>query len=181
MMDGDHLIWSNYNLNYEDWAAELEMAYPELNSEERYLKMLEINAAQLDDERANLSIQLNESILVIGSLSLWDGHHSGYREIASGNIRDCLTYYHDYATWYVDRLGDLRCDDVHHDGTNHYLYRVYKPNTTKAQRDRLKEKIYNGTVTRKDITHVTSRLGDDIGKVYGWQFPRKAASRGLER
>lgn len=45
----------------------------------------------------------------------------GYKEIPSGNIRDCLYSDTDYSTWYVDRLGDLRCDAIHHDGTNFYL------------------------------------------------------------
>ena len=58
----------------------------------------------------------------------------------------------DYSTWYVDRLGDLRCDAVHHDGTNHYLYRAYKENVSEAQIDRLKEKLYSGTATRADVT-----------------------------
>ena len=97
----------------------------------------------------------------------------GYREISSGNIRDCLYTEHDYATWYVDRYGDLRCDDVHHDGTNHYLYRAYRDGVSEAQRDRLKEKIYDGTATRSDIARITRRLGDEIGRVYGWSFPSR--------
>jgi hypothetical protein len=37
--------------------------------------------------------------------------------------------------------------------------------------DRLKVKLYHGTATRTDITRVTDRLGDEIGRVYGWSFP----------
>lgn len=97
----------------------------------------------------------------------------GYKEIASGNIRDCLYSDRgiDYSTWFVDRLGDLRCDAIHHDGTNHYLYRTYKPGVRESQIDLLKEKLYYGTATRADITRITRRLGDEIGKVYGWGFP----------
>ena len=36
----------------------------------------------------------------------------------------------------------------------------------------LKEKLYYGTATRADITRITRRLGDEIGKVYGWDFPQ---------
>ena len=121
-------------------------------------------------------------ILVIGDLGLWFGRRSGYKEIPSGNIRDCLFSDTDYTTWYVDKLGDLRCDAVHHDGTNHYLYRAFKPGVTEAQMDRLKDKIYNGTATRSDITRLTMRLGDEIGKVYGWDFPQHSrAVKSLER
>ena len=31
MTDGDHLIWSNYDLDYEDWRDDLEAEYPELS------------------------------------------------------------------------------------------------------------------------------------------------------
>ena len=134
--------------------------------------MLEINDDYLDDERMNLNIQLSQPILMIADLGLWNGRRSGYKELASGNIRDCLYVEHDYVTFYVDKDGDLRCDDIHHDGTNHYLYRTYKDSSTDAQRQDLKDKVFFGVATRKDIEQVTDRLGDEIGKVYGWEFPQ---------
>ena len=81
----------------------------------------------------------------------------------------------DFTEWYVDRYGDLRADAVHHDGTNHYLYRVFKEGVTESQMERLQEKIYMGKATRADITRVTKRLGDEIGRVYGWDFPKSRA------
>jgi len=182
MKDGAHLIWSNYDLDYEDWRADLEDEHPEMSEDERYYKMLDINADYLDDERANLNIQLSQPILVIADLGLWNGRHSGYREIESGNIRDCLCPQYDYTTFYVDKEGDLRCDDIHHDGTNHYLYRVYKDSIPEEMRDELKEKLYFGTASQKDIDRVTRRLGDEIGKVYGWELPQpQMVSRGEAR
>ena len=172
MTDGDHLIWSNYHLDLDDWRDDLLEEYPDAGETELYQLMQERNDSYLDDERVNLNIQQSRPILVIADLGRWNGRFSGYKEIASGNIRDCLYSDTDYSTWYVDRLGDLRCDAIHHDGTNHYLYRVYKPGVTETQIDRLKGKIYDGIATRSDITRITQRLGDDIGKVYGWSFPR---------
>ena len=84
----------------------------------------------------------------------------GYKDIPSGNIRDCLYSDTDYTEWYVDKYGDLRADASHHDGTNHYLYRVFKENVTETQMENLKDKIYYGKATRADITRVTRRLGD---------------------
>ena len=55
---GRHVIWSNRDLDYEDWRDELEAEYPDLSEDERYLKMLEINDDYLSDERANLNIWL---------------------------------------------------------------------------------------------------------------------------
>ena len=116
-----HIIWSNHELDYEDWKDDLEKEYPDLSDDERYSLMYEINDGYLDDERVNLDIQLDTPILMIADLGRWNGRFPGYGEIKSGNIKDCLESQMDYLTWYVDHLGDLRCDAVHHDGTNHYL------------------------------------------------------------
>ena len=169
------LIWSNYDLDYDDWREDLEDEYPELSESEREELMYEINGDYLDDERSNLDIQMSRPILVIANLGLWYGNRMGYKEIPSGNIRDCLYSERDidWSTWYVDQLGDLRCDAIHHDGTNHYLYRVYKDGATETQIDNLLVKIYEGRATRKDITRLTRRLGDDIAAVYGWQIRRR--------
>lgn len=177
MSEDKHIIWSNHDLDYEEWRADLETEYPELDENDRYLKMYEINNDYLDDERANLHIQLRQPILVVADLGLWNGRRMAYKEISSGNIGDCLYSDTDYSTWYVDKLGDLRCDAIHHDGTNHYLYRTYKDTATAAQIDRLKEKLYEGRATREEITRVTRRLGDEIGKVYGWSFPQHSRQR----
>lgn len=173
MSDNKHIIWSDYALDYEDWRGVLESEYPDLSENERVALMYEMNGDYLDDERANLNIQLPQPIIVIGDLGLWYGRRMGYKEIESGNISDCLYSDTDYSTWYVDKLGDLRCDAIHHDGTNHLLYRTYKPGVSESQIDLLKEKLYNGTATRADITRITRRLGDEIGKVYGWDFPQR--------
>ena len=161
MTEQKHLIWSNFDLDYEDWRTDLEEQYPELTEDERMMLMYDINNGYLDDERANLNIQLDQPILIIADLGLWTGRHMGYKEITSGNIRDCLY--------------------IHHDGTNRLLYRTYKPGVRESQIDLLKEKLYYGTATRADITRITRRLGDEIGKVYGWDFPRRGRSASMER
>lgn len=181
MRDEKHIIWSNYDLDYDDWRDDLEEQYPDLSENERVELMYEINSDYLDDERANLDIQLSRPILVIGDLGLWNGRRMGYKEIGSGKISDCLYSDTDYSTWYVDRLGDLRCDAVHHDGTNHYLYRTYKEGVRESQMELLKEKLYRGIATRADITRVTRRLGDDIARVYGFSVPRQQRQAVIER
>ena len=183
MTSDKHIIWSDYDLDYEDWRDDLEAEYPDLSEDERIALMYEINGEYLDDERTNLNVQLSYPILVIGDLGLWHGRRMGYKEIDSGNIRDCLYTERDidYARWYVDQLGDFRCDAFHHDGTNHYLYRTYKDGVSETQIDLLKEKLYRGIATRADITRITRRLGDDIAKVYGFSIPRQRQAATLER
>lgn len=174
-----HVIWSNIRLDFEDWREDLEEYYPELSEEELYWKMHEINAEYLNDERMNLDIQLTQPILVVGDLGLWHGRVSGYREIASGNIKDCLYSGRDIdmCEWYLDKNGDLCAEAIHHDGTNHYLYRAYKDNVTESQIDNLKARIYKGIATRADITRITRRLGDEIAKVYGFNIPKQRQSK----
>ena len=176
-----HVIWSNYDLDLDDWRDDLLEEYPDADEQRLYELMMERNASYLDDERINLNIRMNQPILVICDLGLWNGRRMGYAEFPSGNIRDCLFTATDYVTWYVDKEGDFRCDAIHHDDRNHYLYRAYKHGATEAQIERLKEKIYDGVATRADIAKVTQRLGDEIGKVYGWKFPKQIKSHSQER
>ena len=147
--------------------------YPELPEDKLYEKMHELNAEYLDDERQNLDIQFSQPILVIGDLGFWNGRAQGYKMVNSGNIRDCLYSDTDMTEWYVDKNGDLRADAIHHDGTNHYLYRVFKRGVTDAQIENLQDKIYCRRATRTDITRVTQRLGDSIAAVYGFRIPKQ--------
>ena len=164
------VIWSNSNLDYEDWKEFFDEEYPGLDVNERIDMMYELNDEYLDDERMNLDIPVAEEIIVLGDLGLWNGRKSGYKEIHGHSIKDCLYTDTDYATWYLDGRGDLCCEAIHHDGTNHYLYRVFKPNVSDTRKENFLEKVLRGTVTRADITRNTQRLGDKIAEVYGWKM-----------
>lgn len=118
----------------------MEELYPGYSDDELYDIMVKSNAENLYDERVNLNIQLSQPIIVIGDLGRWNGRVSGYKMIDSGNIKDCLYSDTDYTEWYVDKYGDLRADAVHHDGTNHYLYRVFKDGVTDMQIENLQDK-----------------------------------------
>ena len=175
-MNDKHIIWSNYNLNFDDFKTELSALYPDKTDDELRSIMYENNNEFLNDERVNLDIQLPREIVIIADIGRWNGRFSGYKEISSGNIKDCLYSECDHTTWYVDKDGDLRCDAIHHDGTNYYLYRTYKPNTTDKQIEDLKNKLYDGTVTKEYIKRVTDCLGDNIAKVYGFNLPKTKQS-----
>ena len=166
-----HVIWSNIDLDVDDWKAYLLEAYPEIDPEDEdalYRLMIDINNDYLDDERQNLNIQLSQPILVIADLGLWHGRRMGYKEIESGNIRDCLYDSNDYSEWFVDSRGNLRCTSIHHDGRNHYLYRVWKDGVSDTQRENLEDKLYRGIASPRDITRLTRSIGREIGAVYGW-------------
>ena len=183
MWERKYIIWSNENLDTEDWKESFK-EYIEMNNldidpndeEELYKYMVETNDEYLSDERINLNINVpdTDTVLVIADLGLWNGRCSAYREIHADKISDCLYTDRDtdYTTWYLDNRGDFCCDQIHHDGTNHLCFRAYKPNMTEAQKENLKAKLYMDTATRADITRVTQRLGDEIAKVYGWDIPK---------
>jgi len=170
-----HIIWSNLNLDLEDWREFLEEEYPGRTEEEYYDLMHELNNGYLDDERMNLDRQLSTPILVCADLGLWNGRKSGYRMIGSGNIKDCLDSGFADVEWYVDRQGDLRSTAVHHDGRNHYLYRAVRERVPDWKVERLQNRLYEGTASYADIAKVTRRLGDEIAAVYG--FPIQEENR----
>ena len=172
-MQKNHIIWSDMDLDFDKQKAELQEQYPDASDDELLLRMYETNNDSLDDERSNLNIQLSQSIIVIADIGRWNGRFNGYRMIESGNISDCFQSECDMNEWYVDKNGDFRCKAIHHDGTNYYIYRTFKDNVTESQIENLQGKILDGTATRRDITRITKRLGDDIGAVYGWRFPQR--------
>ena len=67
-------------------------------------------------------------------------------------------------------------------GAGVFLYPSFR---TAAQKQTAQAEIQRfeneGTATRADITRLTRRLGDDIAKVYGWDFPQHNRQRGDAR
>lgn len=161
------LIWTSRPDNLEDMKKAFLEDHPELDDIEDDA-LYEINDELLQDERKNLDIELACPILAIANLGLWNGRFPAYKELGN-NIKDCL--YSDYEpTWYVDdQTGDFCCDEAHHDGVNHIIYRQIKSTASPKAVAALRAKIYWGSVTRADINRVTKRLGDEIGQVYGWE------------
>lgn len=166
-----HLVWGNIDMVLDDWREGIIECFPEINQDdehEMWEAMYDLNNSYLDDERVNLDVELDDNILIIASLGLWHGHRTGYKEIGS-NISDCLYTDCDYNEWYVDGYGNFRCTAVHHDGINHYLYRVWKRDTSDTQRELLMDKLYQGTATQRDITRYTRSVGKEISRIYGWR------------
>lgn len=171
-MKTKHTIWS-CNINLDDWADYIE----ELKADGRidedddgYEECADLNAEYLDDERINLNIPIDDGIIVLADLGLWDGRRYAYYEHEFYNIADCLyslTRGIVYPTWYVDRY-NFKCNEMHHDGTNYYTYRKWKSGLSDTQKENFLDKVVMGTVTNKDISRYTESLRPYIAKVYGW-------------
>ena len=170
------MIWSNIDLDLKDWK-ELREEYPDYTEEQLTDIMYDTNNGYLDDERSNLDIQCNSEIIAIADIGRWNGRFAGYGIIKSGNVADCLYSPHDYAQWYVDRDGEFRSTQIHHDGSNYYYYRSFKDGVEDDERDDLLADIYEGKATQEQIDRLTDKLGPTIGKVYGWEFPTDKAER----
>ena len=160
-----HIIWSNMNMDYDDWKADLESDYPECTEDERKDLMYTINDEYLQDERVNLDVTVDGRILVIADLGLWNGRHQGYK-ILSSNIKDILYTDSDYAEWYGDGK-DIKGIAAHHDGTNFLMYRVIKEDRNIVK---LLSAIYNGEeISRQQLSYYTKSLYPYVAKIYGWR------------
>lgn len=135
------VIWSNEYLDWDNYRDAFEEDYSGLSDDEKYQLMCDLNSDYLDDERRNLDVQVGTLIIVIADIGRWDGRHTGYREISSGCIKDCLESQLDGVTWYVDGKGDFRMDGYHHDGRNYYLYRKYREGISEEAIEDFKGKI----------------------------------------
>ena len=166
------IIWSNRNLDVEDWREaykefiEMNNLDWDLDDEEKlYSFMYDTNDAYLGDERMNLNTQTDGRILVIADLGLWNGRKQGYK-ILGDTISDILYDRNaEYMEWYSDGH-NIKAIASHHDGTNFYEYRVIRED---RNIDNLLEAIYNGEeITRKKLNYYTKSLHSYVANVYGW-------------
>ena len=138
----EHIIYDSDNCEYDDYGY----------------------CSDFDDEVGNLHKELDNRIIVIADLGLWNGRHSGYKVIGS-NLNDIMYQSTDgnYKVWFDGH--NIKAKDSHHDGYNYYEFREIKSG---VNIDILKNKIYNGTFTRRDINRYTTSLGKYVKEIYGW-------------
>lgn len=176
------VIW-NSAPDFTDWEDDLRAEYPDANEDELYQIMTETNDSYLDDERANLrDICIPNDICCVGNIGTWRGCFTGYPRQMLKSIPDCLRSFCDSdstLTIYIDKRGELRSTEAHHDGVNTYWFRAFKPDVSEAQKQRLWSLIYNRQPYENFLRRITFRLGDLIGDVYGLTFPHrpKAAAK----
>lgn len=165
------IIWSNMNINPDDWKeiykeiAE-ENGWDEDTDDENNLwnYIYEELDHYIDDERMNLDVTTDGRILVVADLGLWYGRRQGYR-ILDRNIKNILSADVDYVEWYSDGY-NIKATATHHDGTNYYEYRVIREDRNIQN---LLDAIDNGEeITRKKLNYYTRSLEPYVRRVYGW-------------
>ena len=125
-------------------------------------------AQEIDNELSRMMSEFKEEtpyaaddIVAIGILNLWNGQKLGYKCLDSSDIGQVFeTAQGDFATWGLTANKDIVCIDRHHDGTNYYLYRSFKPHITDVQQENFLTKIYEGKLTQQDISRYTHRIGE---------------------
>lgn len=165
------IIWSNMNINPDDWKegykkeAELNEWDEDTEDEDNLWKYIyETLDYYLDDEHMNLNVPTDGRILVIADLGLWYGRRQGYK-ILNGNVKNILSNDADYVEWYSDGY-NIKATAAHHDGTNYYEYRVIREDRNIQN---LLDTIYHGEeITRKKLNYYTKSLEPYVAKVYGW-------------
>lgn len=161
-MNEKRVIWQNYDIDVCEGPYEGES----LES------AIDLNWVRLEEERLNLNIDLPGSIVMIGSISRWDGTFVGHCVKDSDNLSDCLEFLNccEYGEWFVEG-GEFQSRQSHHDGTNHITYRLL-PNGLSAD---ICEKLESGEYSLEDLWGWTESLAPYVCKVYGWTEKTESA------
>jgi len=104
-------------------------------------------------------------VFVFGTVGLWNGRMI-VGEIVDSLDRRIARAMEDYNRITLDR--DLAIEAVHHDGTNHYTIRQLKPDLSEIQRENFENKLDEGLISKRDITHYTRSLRPLIARYYGF-------------
>lgn len=168
-----HMIWNNTEWLEEDFhdiMNNLDQYDIEPGDESSAWELAhEWNDENLQDETTNLNVEVG-TIIVFANLGLWNGRHTAYKTLKSGNLKDCLSVCcGDYIEWFVDDSGDVIVRDTHHDGTNVYTFRALRK-LTDTQIENFYDKLDYEGVDSKTIKRYTRRLGDYVANVYGWKI-----------
>ena len=164
----ERFIWSNMDIKNDDWEegfkdwCEFNGLEPEYMNIDEYIN--DTLSEDLDEERMNLDKEVDGVIVAFADLGLWDGHHQGAKIFGTNVSKILYDSNCDYAKWYCDRW-NVRFEGAHHDGRNHYLYRVAKDRDTA---ERLVEKIAYEGMTEKQFMKATKSLRPYVAEVYGW-------------
>lgn len=167
------IIWTSEVDTSDEAVAEFRETYAEIgvefNSDDDAIRaMYDLNQDYLADEKANLDIPLDHPILVIADLGLWHGRRQGYKVIGK-NVKDILSFTcgdPDEITYFADAY-NVRADDTHHDGTNHYTFRVLRGDEDECWP--LLDAIYKGSeVTSSLLNRYSRSVLPYVADVYGW-------------
>ena len=127
------------------------------------MKNIIFNSMAMDEWDYNVLMECARDLpygdyIVIGSLGLWHGRVSGYKEFR--DLTDAFRSEYE-SVWYIDR-GNLKAVEYHHDGINSLLFRAWKDDLSDDQKDHFLEKILRGTYTAWDVSRYTRSVSSEL-------------------
>ena len=168
--DASYLSEEDENVMYEDYlACNTEIDADFLTPKEQYI--YDAVELWLEAEIENLNIDVPNGIVGIACLGLWNGERLAYHKRELSKVSDCLNSMgiDGYYRFFVLN-GDLCATCSHHDGTNHYTFREWRDNVTEAQKQALRNALYDNDFERAErlTKRYTKGLGKRIAEIYGW-------------
>lgn len=163
-----------YREVYHDFygAEAEELGYEsELTDEKLYSFIYELERDNFEYVEEMLYHYLEDNIIVFADLGLWRGRVKGYKEM-SNQLNEVLSVFNGD----VYRLGldnyNLIAKDCHHDGTNYYIFRQWKPEVSEETREKFLDEVYENKLTEKEfkrkLTRYTKSLKDIVTKLSGF-------------
>lgn len=167
-------IFKSYGMKSLEEIKELEKEakeyLEELNGEEATSSQIQeyisnADCYRYDDEKINLNKELENNILCIAHLGLWNGRVTAAK-VLSNNLKEVLNFFGcDELHVYFDGK-NVKSSGVHHDGRYLYEFREIKDN---VNIESLINKISkDGEISRSLLNYYTKSLGSYVKEVYGW-------------
>lgn len=160
-------IWKS-DIDMSDWEEFLNDEYPDADENERYEIAKEMNDEYLNDERFNLGVATDGEIVIIADLGCWDGRKNAGKLCGHKVSNILYSQVHGMSDqhWYGDGK-NICCRESHHDGVNHYTYRIMKGKTHDEQVENA-DKLFSKKLTARRIGYYTKSLYPVVAEVYGW-------------
>lgn len=161
------MIWNN-DVCSEMNALEKDGFFAESETEEEKMdETYEYISNALSDEAANLDIDLEEDIFLIGVLQRWDGCDSAYADFETSNIGEAIKkavslFSGDDAIEIFVEDERMKISQLGHDNPVNpsvFEFRVVRPESDYCEIG----------LSYKENLKITRRIGDIVANVYGWK------------
>lgn len=174
----DRIIWSNDVALYDFGESRQQVSdiecidIQDVTDDAVYRHINDDICLSLDAEEENLDVRTGR-IVVFSVLGLWFGNVLQSRVLPTPNLSEIL---HGacrdsdaYTVYYDSNDGEVKAKDVHHDGTNRYLFRELVSGISPDDEDAFLELVKSGAAKLEDVNRFTASLGPRVESIYGWR------------
>lgn len=153
----------DYKESYDEVLEENEYDEEQFSLEDYFYESINL---WFDDEKMNLNKQLDNNIIALANLGLWNGRAVGYKELGS-NLNNVMDFFGgDDVEIYFDGK-NIRAVAPHHDGRNYILLREIRSD---IDEEAFLQKVYDGKIdinNMKQLGRYTKPL-NQVKEIYGW-------------